>query len=85
MVRNFLLMNLASIIVISSFGMSQAHTRTKREQGIKYSELILLKVIVAPSFKNKTRYTPYVSPGTHIWLQIRVISKDNAQYITNFV
>ena len=43
--------------------------------------------IVAPSFKNKTRYTPYVSPESpisHIATN-RVISIDNAQYITYLV
>ena len=42
---------------------------------------------VAPGFKNKTRYTPYMSleVNSHIKLQIRVISIDNAQYITYLV
>jgi len=36
------------------------------EEDISFELIAFLENIVAPGFKNKTRYTPYVSPGSQI-------------------
>ena len=40
---------------------------------------------VAPSFKNKTRYTPYVSPESQLSYVATNKGNINAQYITYLV
>jgi hypothetical protein len=45
-----------------------------------YIDIVIIRRCVAPGFKNKTRYTPYVSPGSQIShiATIKVIPNDNA-------
>ena len=71
--------------IVMTFGLKNACATYQRVMNFIFHEFI--SKLVAPGFKNKTRYTPYVSPGSQISHIATNRSNINRQclYITNLV